>query len=76
MVEILDDNTDDAADYWQIIFDGQLDGGTAPQSDDFRIDVVGHSTITVYQGDGTGWTVVTPAEDDIVFSNQISDSPT
>lgn len=76
VVEILDDNTDDAGDYWQIVIDGNLDGGTAPQSDDFRIDVVGHTTTTVYQGDGSGWVEITPAEDDFVFADSISASPT
>ena len=76
IVEILNDNTDDAGDYWQICIDGNVDGGTAPQSDDFKIDIIGHTDITVYQGTGTGWTEVTPAEGDITYANSISESPT
>ncbi|NLE05938.1 MAG: hypothetical protein GX638_14225, partial [Crenarchaeota archaeon] len=31
LVEILDDITNDAEDYWQICFDGTMDGGNKPQ---------------------------------------------
>jgi hypothetical protein len=53
LIEILNDTTNDIADYWQICFDGGSDGptgGTAPQADDVRIDIVGHSTVTWYKG--------------------------
>lgn len=49
------DNTTDAGDVWQIIIDGNADGGSAPQSDDNKIEIEGHTTLKVYVGNGTGW---------------------
>jgi hypothetical protein len=75
LVEFFSDNTTDAGDYWQICFDGDQSGGTAPQASDFRIDIVGHTTLTVYEGTGSGWTVVTTPSG-IEWYNTVSDSPT
>jgi len=76
VIEILDDDTNDTGDYWQMCIDGSADGGSAPQSGDFLIEIVGHTNLTVYQGDGTGWTKVTPAAGELFFANSISASPT
>lgn len=76
IIEILDDNTTDTGDYWQIIYDGQKDGGTTPQTDDYRIEIVGHTTLTLYQGNGTGWNQITPVAGEITWANSISASPT
>jgi hypothetical protein len=76
VVEILDDDTEDAGDYWEMCIDGFVDGGTAPQSGDFKIKVVGDTDITVYEGGETGWGEVTPEEGDLVYAESISDSPT
>jgi hypothetical protein len=76
VVEILDDDTDDAGDYWEICIDGLVDGGSTPQSGDFKIKVVGHTDLTVYEGDGTGWGEVTPEDGELVTAESISDSPT
>ena len=74
VVEIYNDNTDDAGDYWQFCFDDSNNGGTAPQTGDFRVDIVGHTTLTVYQGNGVGWDEITAAGE-ITWANTISDSP-
>ena len=75
LVEFFSDNTTDAGDYWQICFDGDQSGGTAPSSGDYRIDIEGHTTLTVYEGTGSGWTeVATPSG--IEWYNSMSDSPT
>lgn len=76
LVEFFSDDTDDAGDYWQMCIDGDQSGGSAPQAADFRIDIVGHDTLTVYEGDGSGWTEITPDPADITWNNSISDSPT
>jgi hypothetical protein len=76
IIEILDDNTTDTGDYWQIIFDGQLNGGTTPQTDDYRIEIVGHTTLMLYQGNGTGWSQITPVAGEITWANSTSASPT
>ncbi len=75
IVEILNDDTNDAGDYLIICIDGTPDGGSAPQADDFKIEVTGHGTPTVYQGTGSGWTAVTPEAGDLVFAESITDSP-
>ena len=49
VIEILNDDTDDAGDYWQICIDNSNTGGSAPQIGDYRIDIVGHTTLVVYQ---------------------------
>jgi len=76
LVEILNDTTNDAGDYWQICMDCDMSGGTAPGSGDLRIDIVGHNNVTWYQGTGTGWTpMATPSADQFKWSNSISASP-
>lgn len=73
------DNTDDAGDYWQICFDGSANGGTAPQEDDFRVDIVGHgasATVTWYKGTGTGWTAIaSPPAAVFTYAQSFSVSP-
>jgi hypothetical protein len=49
------DNTTDAGDIWQICFDGGVDGTTAPEDSDNKIEIIGHTTLKVYVGNGTGW---------------------
>ena len=75
VVEFFDDDTDDEGDYWQICFDDSNSGGSAPDSGDFMIEIVGHTTLTVYQGDGSGWSEVTPAAGELTWSNTIDSSP-
>jgi hypothetical protein len=52
------DNTNDAGDRWTICIDGANDGGTAPKSDDTKIEIVGHTTLLMYAGNGTGWSLM------------------
>ena len=75
IVEIFTDNTTDEGDYWQISTDDQNSGGSAPDSGDFMIEIVGHTTMTLYQGKGAGWTEVTPEAGEITWSNTIDSSP-
>jgi len=76
VIEILNDDTNDTGDYWQMCIDGSVDGGSAPQAGDYLIEIVGHTNLTVYEGDGTGWTEVTPESGELFFANSISASPT
>ena len=76
VIEILNDNTNDTGDYWQICSDGDTLGGSTPQTDDFRIEVVGHTNLTVYQGNVLSWTEVTPEAGELSFAESISASPT
>lgn len=76
-VEIFSDNTTDAEDYWQFCFDDGNTGGTAPSTGDYRIDIIGHTDVVIYTGNGTGWsqTELTPADIAFTWANQLSDSP-
>lgn len=74
LVEIFTDNTDAAGDYWQICLDPDNSGGTAPQTGDFMIKILGHTTIEVYAGTGTGWGADI-GSGELVWANSISDSP-
>jgi hypothetical protein len=82
------DTTNDAGDYWAITFDSTAagadtppNGGTAPQTDDFKLVVTGHDAPTVqwYKGTGTGWAPITPVgfSDPAVFqqAQNLSSSP-
>lgn len=51
------DTTDDAGDIWQICI-GIPDFGDAPSEGQNKIEIVGHETLTVYEGDGAGWVEV------------------
>jgi len=76
-VEIFDDDTDDAEDYWQFCFDDANSGGTAPASGDYRVDIVGHTDVVIYTGDGSDWveSTATPSDLGITWANSISASP-
>jgi len=52
------DNTNDAGDLWTICIDGANDGGSAPNSNDIKIEIVGHTTLRMYVGNGTGWSTM------------------
>jgi hypothetical protein len=51
------DITNDTGDIWQICI-GIPDGGDFPLDGQNKIEIVGHETLTVYEGDGAGWVVV------------------
>ena len=76
LVEFFSDNTTDAEDYWQICIDGDQSDGDAPAAEDVRLDIVGHTDLIVYVGDGSEW-VEDPAFDTSViwWNNTIDVSP-
>jgi hypothetical protein len=49
------DSTNDTTDKWVICIDGANDGGSAPRTDDVKIEITGHTNLTMYAGNGTGW---------------------
>jgi hypothetical protein len=71
LFEIISDNTNDTGDFIQICYDSSLDGGAAPQTDDYLVNYTGHKTVNVYVGTGTGWA---PATIDVVVAGKISAS--
>jgi len=75
LVEIFNDTTNDAGDYWQICLDPDNGGGTAPKTDDFKIEIQGHNTLKIYKGTGTGWAEVTPTAGELTWANSVDVSP-
>ncbi|MCW4002835.1 MAG: hypothetical protein NWE95_02855 [Candidatus Bathyarchaeota archaeon] len=73
------DATNDAGDYLQICFDGSTemiyDGGTAPQTNDWKLEIMGHGTPTWYKGTGTGWVAAT-APSTVQINSTLASSPT
>jgi len=58
LVEFFSDKTNDTGDYVSICYDVGANGGTAPQTDDIRVDYVGHNgTVITYKGTGSVWAV-------------------
>ena len=56
IVEFFSDNTNNTGDYVSVCYDCTANGGTAPQTDDIRIDYVGHNgTVITYKGTGAVW---------------------
>jgi len=55
LFEIFSDTTNDTGDFIQVCYDSSLDGGAAPQADDYLVNYTGHSTVKIYVGTGTGW---------------------
>jgi hypothetical protein len=53
------DKTNDAGDRWQICIDGSNDGGSAPNANDVKVEIEGHTTLKFYVGTGTGWSAAT-----------------
>ena len=77
LIEALTDNTTDSGDYFELCVDQDADGGTAPQANDFRVYYTGDGTLTVYEGDGSGWVEFTEYNipDDIEIAASVSSSP-
>ncbi|UCC57592.1 MAG: hypothetical protein JSW14_04200 [Candidatus Bathyarchaeum sp.] len=76
IIEFFSDTTNDTGDYWQVCFDGDQSGGTAPQVGDYMCNITGHTDLVWYAGDGTGWTEVALDASEIEWANSLSDSPT
>ncbi len=74
LVEVLNDNTNDAGDLLQLCFDGDMSGGATPQTGDVRIDITGHTTLTAYNGNGAGWSQTT-APGSFTWNSSIGTSP-
>jgi hypothetical protein len=77
LVEALTDNTTDAGDYFELCIDLDADGGATPQANDFKIEYTGDGTLTLYEGDGSGWVEYTDytVPTDIQIEDSMSASP-
>lgn len=75
IVEFFTDNTDDPDDYWQICIHNANENVTAPTASSYRFDIVGHTTLKAYQGNGVDWTLLAPPPPGITWVNTLSASP-
>jgi len=78
LIEFFTDSTNDTEDYYQICYDTSVDGGTAPQTDDVKVEWKGHSAsgLKVYKGTGSGWTQYTElAAGAVVGADTLTTSP-
>jgi hypothetical protein len=66
------DSTNDAGDRFEICVDGGNDGGAAPNANDVKIVIEGHTTMKTYIGSGTGWTASSWTA---TFANTLTTSP-
>jgi hypothetical protein len=73
VVELCLDNTNNPGDIVQLCLDNLNDGGTAPKTDDYKIELTGHSTIKLYRGTGTAWSEVSASE--LTWNASITTSP-
>jgi hypothetical protein len=67
------DTTNDAGDVWIVCIDGSADGGAAPQTDDVKIQITGHTTLAVFAGNGTGWSPMTTSA--VTWKDKLGTSP-
>jgi hypothetical protein len=66
------DNTTDAGDIWQLYINGWPDADTTPDENCTKIEITGHTTLTVYQGDGSGWVETPDIADSIIWADNIT----
>jgi hypothetical protein len=64
------DTTNDTGDIWQICIGVPVDAGGVPQSGQNKIEIVGHTNLTVYQGNGTGWAKITTSS--VTWANNLT----
>jgi hypothetical protein len=77
IVEFFSDTTDDPGDYWQFCIDPEQAGGAAPQLGTHRmIQIIGHTDLVWYLGDGETWTETTGSTVLLDWANTLSASPT
>lgn len=74
LIEFFTDNTNDTEDYCQICLDADNSGGFAPQVGDYKIEIQGHTTLKIYQGNGTSWVETSPISGEMTWANTISNS--
>ncbi len=77
IIEVFTDTAINAGDIVRVCYDCAASGGTAPQSDDIKLEMVGDKTsgFSVYKGNGTGWSKITVTATDAAAAVSISSSP-
>jgi hypothetical protein len=79
LIECLTDTTNDSTDFVQVCLCGLANGGSAPQTDDYLINITGHGTsaaVKWYQGTGSGWAAMaTPGSSTFQYASTLNSSP-
>jgi len=76
LIDFFSDTTNDVGDYWQICLANVGEPGpSAPDSSCYRIELVGHTTVKVYQGNGTGWSLLASPPTGFAIKDSLSTSP-
>ena len=75
MIEVFGDNTNDAGDLWQICLDSDNSSGAAPDTDDYMIEIQGHTTLNTYKGNGTGWVEFGADFQELTWADSITTTP-
>ncbi len=75
LIEVISDTTENAGDYIQLIYDATANGGSAPQTDDIRIDYTGHGTLAVYAGDGAAWVTKSFTAANVIVVSTFTSTP-
>ena len=73
--ELTSDTTNDAGDYFSLAMCNLETGPATPTTDCYRWDIVGHTTLRVYQGNGTGWSLLATPAPGFAWNNTLSASP-
>jgi hypothetical protein len=66
------DTTNDTGDIWQVCIGVPVDVGGVPQSGQNKIEIVGHKTLSVYQGNGVGWTKIEGLATSVVWADDLT----
>lgn len=75
IIDFMTDTTNDAGDYWQICMHDAGEAPNAPSSDSYKIEYRGHTTLVVFQGNGTGWTQLATPPAGFAIQNAFGASP-
>jgi hypothetical protein len=63
------DDTEDAGDIWLLCINGWPDADTTPDENCTKIEITGHTTLTVSQGDGSGWVEDASLADAVIWAD-------
>ena len=75
IIEILTDTADNAADNFKLCVDTMVEGGAAPDANDFKLDWTG-GTGTLYAGTGSAWgTSSAVIGTDAIIASTVATSP-
>jgi hypothetical protein len=75
LIDFINDTTNDADDYWQICLSNDEYSPNNPSFDTYRIELVGHTTVHVYQGNTATWNTLGTIPTGFSIVESMSTSP-